>query len=180
MAYQLEPFEQKEQEGENVEHTHDASQDSLAPIYRTASGRPVRGGGGIIPDYVVGPGTATKTFAEIFRRGLFQDFARDYSEGAGLDLREKYKGNLPGFKADFKVTDQMLDNFEKFVESKGVKVDPKDVEKDGVFIKARLKGEIASIYFGFEGLVSVMLDVDPQIQKAMTLFPEAEKIAKLN
>ncbi len=179
-AYQLEPYEQKEQEGENVEHTHDASQDSLGPIYKTAGGRPVRGGGGIIPDYVVGPGTATKTFADIFRRGLFQDFARDYSEGPGLELREKYKNNLAGFKADFEVTDQMLADFEKFVAGKGVKVDPKDIEKDLVFIKARLKGEIASIYFGFEGLVSVMLDVDPQIQKALTLFPEAEKIAKLN
>jgi carboxyl-terminal processing protease len=180
MAYQLEPFEQKAEEGENVEHTHDASLDSLGPVYRTASGRPVRGGGGIIPDYVVGPGTATKTFTDIFRRGLFQDFARDYSEGPGLALRQKYKDNLAGFKASFHVTDKMLDDFEKFVDSKGVKIDPKDFEKDLVFIKARLKGEIASVYFGFQGLVSVMLNVDPQVQKALTLFPEAEKIAKLN
>jgi hypothetical protein len=43
-----------------------------------------------------------------------------------------------------------------------------------------MKAEVANVFFGFEGLVSVMLDVDPQIQKAMTLFPEAEKIAKLN
>jgi len=178
--YQLEPFETKDQEGENVEHTHDASVDSLGPIFKTASGRPVRGGGGIIPDYFVSGGSATKLFADVFRRGLFFDFAKDFSEGKGLEVRDKYKDNLAGFKEHFQITDQMLDDFVKFVSSKGVTVDNKDLEKDNIFIRARIKGEIANVFFGFEGLVSVMLDVDPQIQKALTLFPEAEKIAKLN
>jgi carboxyl-terminal processing protease len=179
-AYQLEPFERKEKEGENVEHTRDASEDSLGPVFKTAGGRPVRGSGGIIPDYIVTGGSATKLFAEIFRRNLFFDYAKDFSEGPGLPLREKYRNNLAGFKKDFEISDTMLDEFMKFVATKGVTVDKKEEEKDIVFIKARLKGEIANVFFGFEGLVSVMLDVDPQIQKALTLFPEAEKIAKLN
>lgn len=179
-AYQLEPFERKEQEGENVEHSHDASEDSLGPVFKTASGRPVRGSGGIIPDYVVGSGTATKLFADIFRRNLFFDFAKEFSEGPGLTAREKYKNDLPGFKTHFSISEQMLDEFKKFVAGKGVTVDTKDWDKDLLFIQARIKGEIANVFFGFEGLVSVMLDVDPQIQKALTLFPEAEKIAKLN
>jgi carboxyl-terminal processing protease len=179
-AYQMEPFERKEKEGENVEHTHDASEDSLGPVFKTASGRPVRGSGGIIPDYIVTGGSATKLFSEIFRRNLFFDYAKEFSEGPGLPLREKYNNNLAGFKKDFEISDTMLDEFMKFVATKGVAVDKKEEEKDIVFIKARLKGEIANVFFGFEGLVSVMLDVDPQIQKALTLFPEAEKIAKLN
>ena len=178
--YQMEPFEHKDQEGENVEHTHDASQDSLGPVYKTASGRPVRGGGGIIPDYFVGGGTSTKLFTEIFRHGLFFDYAKEYSEGPGLATRKEYKDNLSGFKENFQISDKMLDDFMRFVASKGVTLDKKDLDKDIVFIRARLKGEIANVFFGFEGLVSVMLDVDPQIQKALTLFPEAEKIANLN
>ena len=179
-AYQLEPFERKEQEGENVEHTHDASEDSLGPVFKTANGRPVRGSGGIIPDYVVGGGSATKFFSDIFRRNLFFDYAKEYSEGLGLPIREKYKDNLAGFKENFEISSQMLDDFMKFVVAKGVTGDKKDLDKDHAFIQARLKGEIANVFFGFGGLVSVMLDVDPQIQKALTLFPEAEKIAKLN
>ncbi len=179
-AYQLEPFTRKELEGENVEHTHDASEDSLGPVFKTASGRPVRGSGGIIPDYVVSGGSATKFFAEIFRRNLFFDYAKEFSEGQGLSLRDKYKNDLGGFKQNFEISERLLDDFMKFVATKGVTVDNKDLEKDRVFIQARLKGEIANVFFGFEGLVSVMLDVDPQIQKALTLFPEAEKIAKLN
>ena len=180
MAYQLEPFERKEKEGENVEHTQDASEDSLGPVYKTASGRPVRGSGGIIPDYVVGGGSATKTFAEIFRRNLFFDYAKEFSEGDGLSLRDKFKNDLAGFKENFEISDRMYDAFIKFVTAKGVAADKNDLDKDHVFIVARLKGEIANVFFGFQGLVSVMTDVDPQIQKALTLFPEAEKIAKLN
>jgi carboxyl-terminal processing protease len=179
-AYQMEPFERKEQEGENVEHTHDALEDSLGPVFKTSSGRPVRGSGGIIPDYVVGGGSATKFFADIFRRNLFFDFAKDFSEGPGLPIREKYKNNLAGFKENFEISNYMIDEFMKFVATKGVAGDKKDLDKDLLFIQARLKGEIANVFFGFGGLVSVMLDVDPQIQKALTLFPEAEKIAKLN
>lgn len=179
-AYQMEPFERKEQEGENVEHTHDALEDSLGPVFKTSSGRPVRGSGGIIPDYVVGGGSATKFFADIFRRNLFFDFAKDFSEGPGLPIREKYKNNLAGFKENFEISNHMIDEFMKFVATKGVAGDKKDLDKDLLFIQARLKGEIANVFFGFGGLVSVMLDVDPQIQKALTLFPEAEKIAKLN
>jgi carboxyl-terminal processing protease len=179
-AYQMEPFERKEQEGENVEHTHDALEDSLGPVFKTSSGRPVRGSGGIIPDYVVGGGSATKFFADIFRRNLFFDFAKDFSEGPGLPIREKYKNNLAGFKENFEISNYMIDEFMKFVATKGVAGDKKGLDKDLLFIQARLKGEIANVFFGFGGLVSVMLDVDPQIQKALTLFPEAEKIAKLN
>jgi hypothetical protein len=60
-----------------------------------------------------------------------------------------------------------------------VKIDEKEYTKDLSFIKARLKAQIAEMFFGLEGYISVIADVDDQIQKAITLFPEAEKIAKL-
>jgi carboxyl-terminal processing protease len=180
MAYQLEPYQIKEQEGENVEHTHDASEDSLGPVYKTSGGRPVRGGGGIIPDYVVTGGSTTRLTMDIFRRNLFFDYAKDFSEGQGLSLRETYKNDILGFKDRYNVSDQMMSKFMSYVEEKGVKVDKKDLDTDNVFIKTRLKAAIANVLFGYEGFVSVMLDVDPQIQKAVTLFPEAEKIAKLD
>lgn len=180
IAYQREAYERDEQEGDNIEHNHEVSKDSLGPIFKTNAGRPVRGGGGISPDYVVKGGTATKFFENIFRRNLFFDFAKQFSEGSGLKLRETYRNDLQGFKKNYMITDQMLDEFVKFVEEKGVPSDKKDLEKDMVFIKARVKGAIANVFFGFEGLVSVMLDVDPQVQKALTLFPEAEKIARIN
>jgi hypothetical protein len=46
-------------------------------------------------------------------------------------------------------------------------------------MKAYLKAQIAQMIFGLEGWIGVMVGVDNQIQKALTLFPEAEKIANL-
>lgn len=65
-------------------------------------------------------------------------------------------------------------------EMKDIKVDDASFEKDNTYIKARLKAYIGKNLWSNEGWYIVMLDVDPQIQKAMTLFPEAQKIAGLN
>jgi len=178
--YQEEAFERSEQEGENIEHTHDAKADSTAQVFKTNGGRQVVGGGGITPDYVVKFGNTTTLFQSIFRRNLFFDFAKSYMEGPGLALRAKYGTSLTDFTKSYELSSSMLADFRKFVESKGITVDDKDFDKDQLYIKARLKGEIGSSLFGFEGLIAVMLEVDNQFQKALTLFPEAEKIAKLN
>ena len=72
-----------------------------------------------------------------------------------------------------------MTEFRKFIETKEVKVDEKEYTKDLDFLKARLKAQIAQMVFGLEGYIGVMVGVDNQIQKALTLFPEAKKIAKL-
>ena len=75
--------------------------------------------------------------------------------------------------------DELMTEFRKFVETKEIKIDEKEYTKDLVFLKARLKAEIAKMIFGSEGEIGILVGVDNQIQKALTLFPEAEKIAKL-
>jgi hypothetical protein len=72
-----------------------------------------------------------------------------------------------------------MNEFRKFVETKEIKIDEKEYLKDIDFLKARLKAGIAQMIFGFEGSIGILVGVDNQIQKALTLFPEAEKIAKL-
>jgi hypothetical protein len=49
--------------------------------------------------------------------------------------------------------------------------------KDHPYLKARIKGQIAKSIWGNEGLFSAIHPEDNQFQKALTLFPEAEKIA---
>jgi hypothetical protein len=72
-----------------------------------------------------------------------------------------------------------MTDFRKFIESKEVKVDEKEYTKDLDFLKARIKAQIAQMIFGLEGYIGIMVGVDNQIQKALTLFPEAEQVAKL-
>ncbi len=178
-AYQMEAFQRDEVEGENVEHKDEAKVDSNGMTYKTESGRPVIGGGGITPDYVVKSGSLTGLVQTIARRNLFFDFIKRYTEKEGPALRMQYPSLSP-FKRSYEITDELLANFRAFIEQKEVKIDEKEYEKDLPFIKARLKAQVAQVLFGTEGAIAVLVDVDPQIQKALTLFPEAMRIAKLN
>jgi hypothetical protein len=51
-------------------------------------------------------------------------------------------------------------------------------EKDLKYIKAFTKAYIGRSIWGNEGSARVMLGVDNQFHKAISLFPEAEKISK--
>jgi carboxyl-terminal processing protease len=177
--YQLEAFQRDEQEGENIEHTHDEKSDSTIPKFKTFGGRTVLGGGGITPDYVVKAGSVTGLVQTLWRRNIFYDYSKEYIEGPGNVLRAKYGQDLAKYKSNFKISDEMLKDFRKYVEAKKIVIDEKEYQKDLDFIKGRIKAQIAQWLFGFEGYIGVILEVDNQFQKAMTLFPEAEKIAKL-
>jgi len=177
--YQMEAFERDEQEGENLEHKNDAKPDTSIPVFKTNSGRTVLGGGGITPDYVVKSEKATGLVSTLFRKNLFYDFIKIFMESKGFGLREKYNNRYEDFKSGYVITKDFLNEFRKFAEEKEIKIDEKEYLKDINYVKARLKAEIAQMIFGFEGSIGILVNVDNQIQKALTLFPEAEKIAKL-
>lgn len=178
-AYQMEAFQRDEEEGENIEHKHDTKADTTIPIFKTQSGRPVLGGGGITPDYIVKSERATGLVLSIFRKNLFYDFIKNYMEGTGISLRKKYEKDFESFRLNYAIPDEVLADFRKFIETKEIKIDEKEYDKDKEFVKMRLKAQIAQMIFGFEASVQIMSSTDNQIQKALQLFPEAMKIAKL-
>ena len=180
--YEREAFERVEQEGDNLEHKKDATAkaDSGRPVFHTNSGRVVYGGGGISPDYIVKPPAATESMLNIQRRDMFYQFITSYLDARGQAMRSTYGEDVQRFVKTFAVTEEMLQEFRTFIATKGVKLEEKDLQKDILFVKARLKAEIARTFWGNNGWYGVMLEVDPQFQKAMTLLPEAVKFAKLN
>lgn len=177
-AYQKEAFDRQEKEGENFDHK--AEGDSTRPIFKTHAGRVVYGGGGITPDYVVKSPTFTAMTQNILRRGLVDQFVSAYMDGKGLRVRTEYAKDLNRFKNSFTISSELLDEFRSFITKQEIKIDEKEFEKDLSFIKTRLKATFARNFWGNGGWYPIMLQVDAQFQKALGLFPEAEKIAKLN
>lgn len=179
--YQREAFEREEQEGENVLHKNDlhSQADSLRQMFKTAGGRVVYGGGGITPDYVVKPTSISKFTENSLRRDLFYQYISGYLDGAGSGLRTKYK-DFGSFSKTYVVSDEMLAQFRGFVEKKGVTGTDEEFKQDRSYIQARMKAYVARSIWGNEGWYSVLLVVDQQFQKALTLFPEAIRIARLN
>ena len=177
-AYQREAYERQEREGENIEHK--AESDSSHPLFQTNAGRVVYGGGGITPDYVVKNPSPSPFTSNLLRRGLFDQFVIAYLDGKGLKIRSAYSKDLRLFKESFTISDEILKDFRSFVVQRDVKINEKEYGEDLSFIKTRLKASFARSFWGNDGWYPVMLQVDVPFQKALSLFPEAEKIARLN
>ncbi len=151
--------------------------DSL-PIYYTRSKRVVFGGGGITPDYIIKQDTITRMTANIRSQNLFFEFI-DKSLRKEVDLiRSKYN-DFKEYKRNYVISDELINKFRKFVESKDIKIDEKDWNTDKNYIAVYLKAQIARIVWGRSQFLEVIFDTDNQLKKAIELFPEAIKIAKL-
>ncbi|MBI1807591.1 MAG: S41 family peptidase [Ignavibacteria bacterium] len=179
-AYRKAAFERDETEGENVEHKEEVK-DSTRPVFKTASGRTVYGGGGITPDYIVKSEKYSSLFIQIWAKGVFREFSLHYRDDHGKELREKYEKDLSKFQHQFVVTDDMMREFESIIKKKSISIDTsQQYEKDKSAIRARVKGEIGRALWGNDGFFVTMAPEDVQLQKALTLFPEAQKIAGLH
>ncbi len=176
--YVREALDRNEREGENLEHKSES--DSGRPVFKTNAGRVVYGGGGITPDYIVKPNAVTSLTENIWRRDLFFQFIKDYLDSQGQRIHATYGKDLLSFKTSFQVSDEMMAEFRSFVAKRNITVEEKDYQKDFSLLKTRLKAEIAKRLWNNEGFAKIMLDNDAQFQKAVAMFPEAEKIARLN
>ncbi len=173
--YYRESVETDTIEGENIEHT--IENDTTKPVYITPKGRKVYGGGGITPDYIVKSPPLTKFTSSLLRKNLFYQFILSYLDRNGKAIQNKYK-DWKTFKQEYQINETMLNEFVDYAKKQGVEFNKDEFEKDKSYIKARLKAQIGRSYWRNDGWYPVLLEVDPQFKKAITLFPEAEKFAR--
>ncbi len=179
--YTREAFQRNEEEGDNLEHTKDSTiaTDSTKPQFKTGGGRIVLGGGGVTPDYIVKPMELTQFTQNMMRRDLFYQYITKYLDSTGQALRTEYGTDVKKFISAYRISDEMTKEFKTFVDKKGLPVQDTSFQKDEQFIRARLKAYVARAIWNDEGWYRTMRDIDLQLQKALTLFPEAKKIAGL-
>ncbi|HUN66207.1 MAG TPA: S41 family peptidase [Bacteroidota bacterium] len=176
--YRKEPYTKNESEGENIEHNEE--KDSTRPVFKTSGGRKVFGGGGITPDYIVKEGRLTDYTVNLLGKNVFQEFVVGYLETHNKSLRDAYEKDMSRYLKDYTVTDDVIASFEELAKKKGITVNRDQATTDMKYIKARLKADIARTIWSNEGWYRVMrTEEDEQFGKALTLFPEAEKIAGL-
>jgi carboxyl-terminal processing protease len=157
-------------------------QHSAEDLKLTDGGRKVYSGGGVEPDERFdGPVEGfnpTRFGRSLFGRQLFASYAEKfYAEG---DSRPGTAGATRRAVAkDFVVDEAMLADFKAFVESKRVKMDEAAWTADTSFIRAMVRFEIDSAVFGMGVARRRLLEVDPQAQHALGLFPKAEQLLTL-
>ncbi len=172
-----ERIDSSEKSGANLTHTMES--DSGRPVFRTASGRKVYGGGGITPDYIVKMADIPSFIYQFQMKRMFIQYVDDHFSRYQKEYREKYE-TAEKFDEDYHISNQVLDAVYAQATKAGIKVARTDYDKNVKYVATLLKAQIARNVWGDNGWYRVILEVDNQFQKALTLFPEAKEIAGLS
>ena len=138
--------------------------DSLT--FKTANGRTVYGGGGIMPDMFVPRDTSEVTpyFNKVNNSGLIHEFAFAYTDANRNTLKQ------------FKTTEELesyLDKqdlcskFTNFAEGKNVKKKSNQIAKSKNYIENLLKAYIARNTLGYSGFYPILHKKDNTLKKAL-------------
>jgi carboxyl-terminal processing protease len=149
----------------------------------TQGGRRVYSGGGIEPDRRFdGPveGFNPSRFARtLYARNLFDSYAQRFSRRGDTRITATPSVALRELSEDFELTDAMVNEFKQHVRDARVRIDETAWQQDQLFIRAMLRFEIDLDLFGVEVARRNLTRADPQLQHALTLFPEAEALMRL-
>ena len=149
----------------------------------TDAGRRVYSGGGVEPDRRFdGPlegFNPTRFGRTLFARNLFDTYAQRFSRSGDRRIATSPTSGLRELSGDFQVTDAMVAEFRQHVEKARMTIDDAAWQQDLAFIRAMLRFEIDLDLFGVEAARRNLSRQDPQLQHALTLFPEAEALMKL-
>lgn len=164
-------------EGDNLYHNND-TKDTSRPEFKTMGGRTVYGGGGVTPDFIVKLDTLTNYSVQLRRLNLFLEYANSYFDNNRENIKSTYSDYIK-FRDNFQVSPAMLEDFKSLAASKNVQFNEDEWNRDADFISMSIKSIIARDLWGNNGSMAVFLATDRQMEKALQLFPEAEKLAQL-
>ena len=137
----------------------------------TDSGRQVTGGGGITPDILVPAPKLTK-FEELLLRS---DVLYPAETGVGGFTRY-YLGTKPAITKDFVVDDALMREFRGFLCKHNVRYTEPELADNLDWIKRKIKQEIFMSTFGQQEGFKVLLEADPQVQRAVEAIPQARAL----
>ena len=165
----------REQDGNKVHKPED--------LKYTDAGRKVYSGGGVEPDRRYdGPSDGfnpTRFGRTIAARNLFDTYAQQFTRRGDTRV-QKRGGQVRELAADFEVTDEMLAEFKKLVQQSPIPFDETAWNTDIQFIKAMIHREIDIDLFGVAAAYTNLAKHDPQLQFALTLFPEAQQLLNMS
>jgi carboxyl-terminal processing protease len=140
-------------------------------IRQTDSGRPVTGGGGITPDILVPTPKPTKFQDAMYRADVFYPV----EQGVGSFTRY-YLGTKPAISHSFEVDDQVLQEFRDYVAHANIRYTEPEFAENLDWIKRKIKQEVFMSSYGTQEGFKILLEADPQVQKAIEAVPQARAL----
>jgi len=168
--------------------------------FSTEAGRIVYGGGGIIPDKIIGPDTTVNAsvYNYMRRKKVGFNFVRDYIDKHGDELRAEWGENFKGYKENFEWSEEAkTDLFERLKNSGMVVVEndtlnEPEFKNDSLYIPQDHYKEVEWMTTGYakadmarqlwtpDKLYPIYNELfDHTLKKAMTFWDEVEKLEKI-
>lgn len=171
------------------EHGEFFSADSIkqneTEVYHTRLGRPVYGGGGIMPDIFVPQDTTgmTSYFRMAANRGLIIRYTFEYTD-QNRSVLQKYDTSEK--MEEYLKKQNLLNNFAAWAEKKGLKRRNNLMAKSRQLFEMSLYGNIIYNMLGMEAYVEFLNETDKTVLKAVEIlekdesFPQAPKVETSN
>jgi carboxyl-terminal processing protease len=122
--------------------------------FKTDSGRPVPGGGGIVPDIAAFPTEMNPFRGALEGSGAFTTFAAEYTREHKI-------------AEGWQIPPEVLDRFQAWLSERRIQPSLSEWTANRDFIEARLKTEIYNLALGVDKGDEVEAQSDPPIQKAI-------------
>ncbi len=185
-------IQKKYEHGKADEYSHDVTnrylhgelyhEDSVkldkTQAYKTAGGRTVYGGGGIMPDVFIPQDTSyySPALHALYRENLVREFAIEYAQNNKAKLSKLAENE---YLTQFEISETDWQQFVAFAKEEKIKFVEKEFAISKNFLKNQLKAMIArSIWHKETVSYRVLAKEDTDIQGCLQHFEKAEDLAK--
>lgn len=157
------------------------SEDSIkldkSQSYETGLGRPVYGGGGIMPDIFVPEDTLGKSsyWFDVMSKRLTIQFAFEYTDNNRSKLNDYETGQS---MQDYLRHQGLLEQFVRYADSKGIKRRNILIQKSAKLLEKNIYGNIIYNMLGKEAYIKYLNETDPTVRKGIELLEKGEAFPK--
>jgi carboxyl-terminal processing protease len=131
--------------------------------------RPVKGGGGVMPDIFVPLDTTRNSlfYSDLLRNNAFNDFSLTYTDNNRAALKQQYADAFV-FARDFNLDDKLFNEFLQAAYKAGVKEDSAGLKTSEEVIRRQLKALLARNLWDLEAYFVVINDMNQPLQRAIS------------
>lgn len=146
--------------------------------YETAMGRPVYGGGGIMPDIFIPRDTTgiTSYFSHVVNSGALNLYALEYSD-RNFEKLSSFKTYQELYK--YLQSQPLLSDFTDYAASKDIKKRPTLINISGPLIVKQLQAYIVRNFFDEDGFYPIFMNDDVTLKRAIKVLNEGKSLPTL-
>lgn len=139
--------------------------------YKTANGRVVYGGGGVMPDVFVPFDSLrfSETYGDFIRKGVLNGYVNDYLDKNRKSLLKTYP-DFNAYNRNFNLSEADFKAFIDRAENEEIEVTQEEIDRNKTFVVTQVKGLIARNLYEAGDYFEVIAPVDTEVSKALEII----------